>query len=146
MSDLRHRLVSVVLEWERVFGNAPSVTSAVSEYDAAMLLGMSEDDYSRSMRGTTAVQRGFDFIFNGSRVQVKGTRPSGKPGSNITKVPSANNFDWDQLIWVSYNPLFEIQEAWLWEVREYEVAFRDIKRLSPAHVRKGKSLFTRSGV
>jgi len=36
---LRDSLVAVTLEWERVFGVAPSITSAVSEYDAACLVG-----------------------------------------------------------------------------------------------------------
>jgi hypothetical protein len=36
--NLRDRLITVTLEWERVFGVAPSITSAVSEYDAACLV------------------------------------------------------------------------------------------------------------
>jgi hypothetical protein len=140
MSDLRQRLVAVTLEWERIYGNAPSITTAISEYDAAMLLGMTEAEYSQSMQGATTVQRGHDFMFRGRRVQVKGTRASGKPGSRITKVPSATNYDWDELVWVSYNPRYEVQEAWLWEVAAYESAFRLEKRLSPEHLRRGKSL------
>ena len=141
MTDhLRKRLVDVALEWERAFVNAPSITTAISEYDAAMLIGLSESEYSQAMHGSTAVQRGFDFKHLGVRYQVKGTRPSGKPGSNITKVPSALNFDWDQLIWVSYNPGFQIQEAWQWDVEAYRKEFSEIKRISPIHMRKGKCL------
>ena len=145
MNDLRQRLVNVALEWECTFGNAPAITTAVSEYDAAMLLGMSQDEYGRAMQGATSVQRGHDFVYMGKRVQVKGTRPSGKPGSTITKVPSATNYDWDLLVWVSYNPKYEVQEAWLWGVNEYEAAFRIVKRLSPAHMRAGKLLAARNG-
>ena len=140
MTELRQRLVSVALEWEREFGNAPAITTAISEFDAAMLLGLSHAEYSQAMRGATSVQRGYDFAHKGVRYQVKGTRASGKPGSNVTKVPHATNFDWDQLVWVSYNPRYEIQEAWLWDVRAYEAQFKDVKRLSPAHLRKGKCL------
>lgn len=140
VDDLRERLVNVALEWERAFGNAPAITSAVSEFDAAMLLGMSTSDYSAAMKGSTSVQRGFDFRFGGLRIQVKGTRPSGKPGSAITKVPGVRNFDWDCLVWISYTKAFDIVEAWLWESAEYQHAFGGVIRISPAQMRKGRSL------
>jgi hypothetical protein len=41
--DLRKQLVDVALEWEKQFGVAPSITSAISELGAARLVGMSED-------------------------------------------------------------------------------------------------------
>lgn len=140
MSDLRRRLVAVALEAERAFANAPSVTTAVSEYDAPMLIGLSEAQYSRSMQGLTAAQKGYDFKFGESRYQVKGNRPSGKPGSRITKVLSALNYDWDQFIWILYDTNYEIQEAWLWDVNAYRNEFHGIKRLSPAPMRRGKRL------
>ena len=144
MSELRSRLVAIALEWERSFVNAPSITTAVSEFDAAMLLGLSESEYSMAMQGAMSVQKGFDFKHNGIRYQVKGTRPSGKPGSFITKVPGVTNYDWDQLVWISYNPKFELQEAWLWEVESYRTAFQEVKRLSPSLLRKGKCLVNKS--
>lgn len=58
MHDLRDRLVAVTLEWERAFGNAPAITSTLSEFDAAILLGLTPQQYSDCMRGATAVQRG----------------------------------------------------------------------------------------
>ena len=140
MHELRSRLVALAIDWELAFGNAPSITSALSEYDAAMLLGLSLLQYSAAMKGSTAVQRGYDFKHNGVRYQVKGTRASGKRGSKITKVPQAKNFDWDQLIWITYDPKYEIQEAWLWEVGEYEAQFKELTRLSPLHMRAGKCL------
>lgn len=140
MNNLREKLVETCLAWERAFGNIPSITSALSEYDAALLIGCSEADYAASMRGTTSVQKGYDFEFNGSRYQVKGNRPSGKPGSFVTLVPKARNYDWDFLIWVLYNPQYEIQEAWLWEMLAYKHAFDSITRLSPSHYRQGKRL------
>jgi hypothetical protein len=140
MTELRQKLVESVLEWEQNFGNAPSITSAISEFDAACLIGCSPDIYSKSMQGMTSVQRGYDFKFEGLRYQVKGNRPSGKPGSYVTLVPKAKNYEWDYLIWVLYNPKYEIQEAWLWDVSAYNTAFDSIKRLSPAHYRQGKRL------
>lgn len=140
MNDLRERLVEITLAWERTFGNAPHITASISELDAALLIGMSIEEYSACMQGSTAVQRGFDFVCRGARYQVKATRASGKPGSFITKVPKASNYDWDFLIWIRYNSLYQIEEAWLWEMTPYREAFDLVTRLSPAHHRNGKQL------
>jgi hypothetical protein len=93
MDDLRDKLVDLALTWERAFGNAPHITAALSEFDAARLMGCSLDEYAKCMQGVTAVRRGHDFEFNGKRYQVKANRPSGKPGSRVTLVPKAKNFD-----------------------------------------------------
>ncbi|MFT3757099.1 MAG: hypothetical protein QM769_14385 [Pseudoxanthomonas sp.] len=140
METLRENLVQIALNWEQAFGNAPSVTSAVSEYDAAQLVGCTTEEYSQCMQGSTAVQKGYDFIFNGVRYQVKANRPSGKRGSKVSWVPKAKNYDWDCLIWILYDPQFRMQEAWLWDVAEYQDAFDTLERLSPAHMRQGKRL------
>jgi len=140
LGDLRQRLVTTALDWEIAFGNAPSITSVLSEYDAAILVGCSPEDYSFSMRGATAVQKGYDFKKGAVRYQVKANRPSGKPGSFVTLVAKATNYDWDFLIWVLYNPKYEIQEAWQWDVAAYKEAFDSIKTLRPKHYRMGKRL------
>ena len=140
MSALRSQLVGLALEWERAFGVAPQITSTVSEYDAARLLGMSESEYANAMTGATAVQRGHDFIHLGLRYQVKATRASGKPGSKITKVPQPRNYEWDRLIWLRYDPNYEIQEAWMWEVEPYRLALGELTRVSPEHMRGGIAL------
>ncbi|MEQ1591732.1 MAG: hypothetical protein ABL892_05020 [Thiobacillaceae bacterium] len=140
MNELRQRLVEIALAWEQAFGNAPSITSALSELDAALLVGCSFVDYSDYMQGKTAVQKGHDFVFNGKRYQVKSNRPSGKPGSFVTWVPKAANYEWDFLVWVHYNPQYGIQEAWLWSASAYITAFDSIKRLSPSHYRQGTRL------
>lgn len=139
-TPLRDRLVAVALEWERRYGVAPHITAAISEYDAAMLVKCSEDDYCRQMQGQTAVRRGYDFILGGKRYQAKANRPSGKPGSFVTLVAKASNYDWDYLVWILYNPRFEVQEAWLWGVDYYQQQFHDKKRLSPADMRRGAKL------
>lgn len=140
MDYLRQQLVTTALAWERSFGNAPAITSTLSEYDAAILIGCTPEQYSLAMKGMTAVRRGYDFIFNGAKYQVKGNRPSGKPGSFVTMVPKATNYEWDFLIWVLYNQKYEIQEAWIWDVATYKNTFDNIKRLSPTHYRSGNKL------
>ena len=140
MEGLREQLVRTALAWERAFGNAPQITTVLSEYDAARLVGCSTASYSCGMQGTTAVQKGHDFIFDGARYQVKGNRPSGKRGSLVTRVPKAPNYDWDYLIWILYDSQYRIQEAWQWDVSAYKDAFDSIKRLSPNHLRLGKQL------
>ena len=142
-SSLRTGLVANALRWEQRFGNAPSITTVLSEYDAAMLVGMTEDEYAKCMQGATTVQKGYDFRFNGQRFQVKGNRPSGKLGSNVTWVPKATNYDWDHLIWTLYDPAYQIVEAREWDVANYQTQFHEVKRMSPAHHRQGKCLSPR---
>ena len=139
--QLRNKLVEIALRWQERYGVAPSITSTISEYDAAMLVGMSENDYSAYMKDKTAVNKGSDFVFNNTRYQVKANRPSGKKGSFVTMVPKAANYEWDRLIWILYDKNYVIQEAWEWGVEEYKDAFDAIKRLSPDHYRKGRCLY-----
>ena len=138
---LRDKLVETALEWQNKFGVAPQITAVISEYDAAMLIGMSKKDYSDYMQDKTAVQKGFDFIFKEKRYQIKGNRPSGKKGSKVTLVPKAKNYNWDKLIWILYDKNYVMQEAWEWDVESYKTQFSEIKRLSPDHYRKGKCLY-----
>ena len=138
---LRDELVKIALLWQERFGVAPSITNTISEYDAAMLVGMSENEYSDYMKDKTAVNKGSDFVFTNIRYQVKANRPSGKKGSFVTKVPKATNYEWDRLIWILYDKNFVMQEAWEWEVKDYKLAFDNIKRLSPDHYRKGRCLY-----
>ena len=71
---LRDKLVDIALQWQAIFGVAPSITSSISEYDAAMLIGMSEKEYSNYMRDKTAVAKGTDFVYRNIRYQVKANR------------------------------------------------------------------------
>ncbi len=139
-SQLREALVAVVLEWERRFGVAPSVTSAISELDVALLVGHTQESLMGQSTGRTAVTRGADFVHDGARYQVKANRPSGKPGSFVTLVAKARNYEWDRLVWILYDREFRMQEAWLWTVDEYRTAFDHVNRLSPDHMRRGRSL------
>ena|SRR5574344_2495348 len=138
---LRNKLVDIALDWQENFGVAPSITSAISEYDAAMLIGMPESEYSDYMQDKTAVSKGADFIYKNTRYQVKANRPSGKKGSFVTMVPKASNYEWDKLIWILYDSKYVIQEAWEWSVQDYKYAFDIKKRLSPNDYRKGKCLY-----
>ena len=138
---LRDELAKLALQWQERFGVAPSITSAISEYDAAKLVGMSEDEYSEYMKDKTAVSKGADFVFQNIRYQVKANRPSGKKGSFVTMVPKASNYEWDRLIWILYDKNYVIQEAWEWKVDDYKLAFDSLKRLSPSHYRNGKCLY-----
>lgn len=138
---LRDDLVKITLEWERKFGVAPGITGSVSEYDAAMLVGMSEKEYSDCMQGMTAVHKGFDFLFKGVRYQIKACRPSGKPGSEVTRVPSVSNYEFDKFIWILYNKEYEIQEAWEWDIKDFKATFALKQRITPKEIRAGKALY-----
>ena len=127
---LRDKLVEIALQWQSKYGVAPQITSVISEFDAAMLVGMSESDYSDYMQDKTAVSKGADFVFNHQRYQVKANRPSGKPGSKVTMVPKATNYLWDKLIWILYDQHYVMLEAWEWDVEDYKLKFDDKKRIS----------------
>jgi hypothetical protein len=139
--SLRDELVLIALEWERRFCVAPSITSSISEYDAAILIGHSEQSYCEAITGRTAVTKGCDFKHNGLRYQIKSNRSSGKPGSFVTLVGKAANYDWDRLVWLLYDKGYVLQEAWEWSVEEYRRTFHDQARLAPKDMRKGKRIF-----
>ena len=139
-NELRAQLVASALEWQRRYSVAPSITSALSEYDAAILIGCTDSEYSAAMQDRTAVQRGFDFEHQGLRYQVKANRPSGKPGSFVTLVAKPKNYEWDLLIWVLYDKHYVLQEAWQWESDQFRQTLGDLKRLSPKHLRQGMRL------
>lgn len=138
--SLRAKLVGLALEWQRSYGVAPAITSTLSEYDAAKMLGMSDEEYGSYMQDKTAVARGHDFIFNGIRYQIKAHRPSGKPGSPISNAGKARNCDWDILIWIRYDIDYTILEAWQWNRERYFNEFHSKRGVSPKDMRRGKQL------
>jgi hypothetical protein len=139
-TGLRERLVSVILEWEAAYGIAPAITSALSEYDAALLLGLTDLDFRRAVGTASAVRKGYDFVWKGIRYQIKANRPSGKPGSFVTLVSKANNYGFDELIWILYDKQYKIQEAWTFLVDDYKTQFHELPRVRPIHMRKGRNL------
>lgn len=137
--------MGVALEWERAFGVAPQITSALSEYDAARLVGHSDETFGQDCVGRTAVSRGSDFTHEGIRYQVKANRPSGKPGSPVTKVAKASNYDWDRLLWLLYDRFYVLQEAWQWDAGAYKEAFHDQAYVRPPDMRRGRRVFPPAG-
>ncbi|MDR2462663.1 MAG: hypothetical protein LBD30_02655 [Verrucomicrobiales bacterium] len=134
MKSLRQQLVSLALKWQKLYGVAPHITSALSEVDAAKLIGMKKAAYSRFMikEERSQVAEGFDFKFKEIRYQVKANRPSGKKGSKVTvvsniktKLKKNNESAWDKLIWILYDSNYEIQEAWRWDRVDFEEQFKE---------------------
>lgn len=143
-APLRQRLVDIALEWERTIGVAPQVTSATAEYDAARLVGHSDESFARDCAGHTAVSKGSDFSWKGLTYQVKANRPSGRRGSVVTKVGKANNYVWDRLIWVLYDRHYVLLEVWEWDVDAYREAFDAQAHVRPPDMRRGRRLFPSS--
>ncbi len=146
--SLRNELVNVVLRWEGRYGCFPGqagVTAAVSEYDAAMLLGCSESEYADSLRERTDVSSGYDFLTaDGQRIQVKAGRPSGKPGSAVWNAGSrVKSIAWDILIYVLYDQGYEMLGAWKFTPELYERLFAGESKLSIDDMRKGIPLHKR---
>jgi hypothetical protein len=144
---LREQLVRASLEWESYFGVAPSITAAISELDAALLVGMDEDDYCLGGRGRTSVTKDTDFVFKGIGYQVTANRPSGKNGSQVTwvkqKTEAKRLFGWDRLIWILYDRFYVIEESWEFTADEYRNKFGLARRLGPEHMRQGRCLYMR---
>ena len=134
--NLRQQLVKAALQWEELTGIAPSITSAISEYDAAMLCGVRPEEFKKCTKGMTAVTKGHDFIWQGKKYQVKANRPSGKPGSSVTIISKPKNLEWDYLIWILYNRQYEIEEAWQCDVKTYTEKLHHNKYLRPNHLRE----------
>ena len=139
-TPLRKILVETALRWQDRYGVAPAITSALSEVDAARLVGVPAVAYCRQMRDRTAVSRGCDFTWRDKRYQVKANRPSGKPGSTVTLVPKPKNYDWDFLVWILYNQDYSIAGAWIWPRAKFRARFEHVKRLSPEHYSRGRPL------
>jgi hypothetical protein len=131
----------VSLEWEKRFAVAPRITADLAEYDAAKLAGTSLRIGKGRKESDTAVMRGIDFWKENLRYQVKSNRPSGKPGSPVTLVGKASNFDWDRLVWILYNREYQIEEAWEFSTNRYRRLFQSKSRISPDDMRKGSKLF-----
>lgn len=139
--SLRTHLIKTALEWQNRFGVAPAITSSVSEYDAAVLVGCSEDDLRLDSETRTAVTKGHDFVYRGARYQVKANRPSGKPGSKVTLVANPKNDEWDYLIWILYDTKYSIEEAWLWSLEGFRSNYPKDMRLHPDHLRLGTRMY-----
>src|SRR5436853_7886465 len=98
--SLRQRLVTLALEWERAFGVGPPITSAISELDAALLVGYTEGTSAQTCitAGRTAISQGCHSVLSDIGYQVKTSRPSGTPRSVVTLVAKARLDDWDRLM------------------------------------------------
>ena len=139
--DICARLVAIALDWEAKFGVAPAITSAISEYDAAALVGLTPEQHSAGCVGRTAVSAGHDFVFRGQRYQVKANRPNGKPGYTVTITGKPRNFDWDFLIWILYDSQYQIQEAWVWSASDCQDQLAPKKYVRPPDLHAGTRLF-----
>ena len=140
--NLRKELVRCALRWQKYYGVAPHITSALSEYDAAVLKNCLKE-YLEQALPRTSVTPGYDFECNNKKYQVKANRPSGKPGSKVTLVANPKNYDWDFLIWILYDEKYKISEAWEWKCEAFKKKFENKKRLGPKDMQGGKQIYFR---
>ena len=142
---IRDQLVQMILKWEYLFGFFPGqagITAAISEYDAAIkILKHSETEYKASIAGRVAVSRGYDFIFNNKRIQVKANRPGRHRGATVWNAGKKVKTDgWDTLIYILYDEDYEIQEAYQFDSETYERKFSDRTSLRLEDMREGENL------
>ena len=143
---IRDQLVQTTLEWEKTFGFFPGqagITAAVSEYDAAIRLGLNQDQYRVSITGRSSVGRGYDFKFMNKKIQVKANRPSGRPGSDVWNAgPKVKTDGWHILIYMLNDKDYVIQEAYWFDCDTYERMFSNKEKLRLDDMRMGNKLPT----
>jgi hypothetical protein len=140
---LRDRLVETAIEWQEKYGVSPRVspiiTPAIAEYDAARIIGISEEEYAELERDRHLA---FNFIYKGKRYRTRGSRQkslSERPeGTVIYEKPK--DFEWDCFIFILYRKSYVIEEAWLWEVASYKEFFYQNDKMSFSDMRQGKYL------
>ena len=131
----REQLISQSLAWESAFGKSPSITGELGEIDAIFSLGFLTPETLRKRRSASAVKSKSDFEVNGLRYQVKANRPSGRPGSKVTKIGVPKPDGWDELLWVLYNKDYRVQEFWKIDHRTFWQALGGNKHLRPKIIR-----------
>ena len=146
MPSLRDHLVKSTLEWREKYGSAPHITSTISEYDAARLIGMSEEEYAQR---TIDSRRRFNFIYKKKRYQVHGTRQFSQLPESVAIEKKTIKYGCNYFIRVLYNKSYEIQEAWLWDINSVngpdtgkglKQYFESNDRMTFADLRLGKCL------
>ena len=137
--QLRNFLVQISLEWEHRFGVIPHILSAISEYDAAKLVGGSLRIGKGRDKGFTPVTKGFDFRKCEIAYQVKARRPG--PNKRVRRVPKAKNYDWSKFIWILYDCNYRMKKASEFDADAYRKLFETKPRLSPNDMRKGRRIY-----
>lgn len=66
---------------------------------------------------------------------------SGKPSSFVTRVAKASNHDWDKSVWLLYDRLYALQEAWEWNATAYQQAFHEQAHVRSPDMRRGRRIF-----
>jgi hypothetical protein len=139
VESLRDRLCEVASKWEEKYRARLSIISAIAEFDAARIIGLSEEEYVERERGGRFSS---GFIFREMRYRVMGTQRKElgeRPGSTVIhKKPT--NYDWDYLIWIRYNKLFVIEEVWRWNVVAYKEYFHQRDSMTLNDMRLGENL------
>ena len=143
MEELRKNLVANTLEWQKEYGVAPAILSAISEYDAAIkVVEMKEKEYSDYMQDKSAVNKGFDFEYNKKKYQIKATRPSGKGRCKVWKAMNKlKNTKFDYILWLNYDENYKLKEAYQYEREDFISRFENKSYISPTDMRKGKLLY-----
>ena len=114
--EARDRYVRAHVEFEKTIGCKVPGIGRLAEIDAALSLGMSDDEIKAMNVGTATNQSGYDLLYKGKRYQVRARRmglerTAGKP--TIARVYQFNQKDcrgnrFDYAIFVMYSAALEI--------------------------------------
>ena len=140
---LRTTLVALVPEWEKRYGVAPFITAAVSEYDAARLVGHTPETFFAGLRGSHGSYSRHGLLLQRSSVSDQSLSAQRKTRFVHYLGAKSNELRMGSTGLASVCGEFQLLEAWEWYVADYQSSFDTIKRLSPAHMRTGRRLHAR---
>lgn len=124
INEITDRLIKCSIEFENQTGIVPAVSSALSEIDAMIGIGMSEKDIFGYKIKQKTRQKGHDFEYRGLKYQVKVDRESIKegfgPGKNKHNSLISPRGEWDVLIWIEYDCDYKIISAYKWTKKDFK--------------------------
>lgn len=145
VNPLRDQLVSVVLEWQEKYGVSPVNLAVLAALDAALQVGMSDEDYAGQMlERTQSSSQNADFVMNKQRYIVKAYRQNLKLMNKVRYIARPQHMEWDVLIFITYDPHYMIIGAWEMLREDYMVKYGDKERLLPEELQVGRNLTTSS--
>ncbi|MBF0180503.1 MAG: hypothetical protein HQM03_10825 [Magnetococcales bacterium] len=141
-NQLRNDLLVVGRRWQEQFGMTPINYAVIAVYDAAMLVGMTEEQFAEYMQERVlSVGREADFVFERKRYLVKAYRQTDTGGGNrVRYVPKAQHMQWDLLVMILYDAELIVMGAWRMTWDEYIAHCDNKEKLTLEDYQKGERI------
>ncbi|MEO5330417.1 MAG: hypothetical protein H7839_00210 [Magnetococcus sp. YQC-5] len=140
---IRDNLVSVALEWQDKYGVSPVNLNVIAGWDAAILAGMSDEDYaSYQMERKYQSLREVDFVYHRQKILVKAFRQIIPLEFGMKYVSKPLQTEWNLIIFILYDSYYSIIGAWQMSHEEYMLKLGDQEKLTPEDYQKGKKIYS----